>query len=63
MNKLLGEFKLTHEQQDELLVSAKILDEHGHYHKDYFSRDTVEKSKWSTDANCAAAIQQLGNVL
>ena len=26
-------------------LSAKILDENGYYHKDFFSKETVEKSK------------------
>lgn len=37
--------KLTPQQRAELLVSAKILDENGYYHKDFFSKETVEKSK------------------
>lgn len=34
-----------HEQRLEFLQKAKILDENGHYHKDYFSKETVEASK------------------
>ena len=34
-----------HEQRLEFLQKAKILDENGHYHKDYFSKETVEVSK------------------
>lgn len=36
---------LTPEQRAELLIRAKILDEDGNYHKDFFSEETVEKSK------------------
>lgn len=35
----------TPEQRAKLLVRAKILDENGHYHPDFFSEETVAKSK------------------
>ena len=38
-------FNLTKEQRAELLIRAKILDENGNYHKDFFRPETVEKSK------------------
>ena len=34
-----------HEQRLKFLQKAKILDKNGHYHKDYFSKETVEASK------------------
>ncbi len=37
--------KLTPQQRAKLLISAKILDKKGNYHKDFFSTETVEKSK------------------
>jgi hypothetical protein len=37
--------KLTPEQRAGLLISAKILDKDGNYHKDFFRPETVEKSK------------------
>ena len=37
--------KLTPEQRAALLVSAKILDKNGIYHKDFFRPETVAKSK------------------
>lgn len=41
----ISRLELTPQQRAELLVSAKILDANGHYHKDYFSKETVDKSK------------------
>ncbi len=35
----------TPEERAALLIKAKILDENGNYHKDYFRPETVEKSK------------------
>jgi hypothetical protein len=35
----------TPEERAALLVKAKILDENGNYHKDFFRPETVEKSK------------------
>ena len=37
--------KLTPEQRATLLVSAKVLDKNGDYHKDFFRNETVEKNK------------------
>ena len=36
---------LTKEQRLELLYRAKILDENGNYHPDFFSEETIRKSK------------------
>lgn len=36
---------LTKEQRLELLYSAKILDKDGNYHPDFFSEETIRKSK------------------
>lgn len=44
-NKRMSKIKLSAKRRAELLVSAKILDEDGNYHKDYFSEETVAKSK------------------
>ena len=35
----------THEQRVEMLRDAKIIDESGYFHPDYFSKETVEKDK------------------
>lgn len=35
----------TAEERAALLIKAKILDENGIYHKDFFRHETVEKSK------------------
>ncbi len=35
----------TPEERAALLIKAKILDENGNYHKDFFRPETVEKSK------------------
>jgi hypothetical protein len=45
INKIKKEFKLSAKRRAELLVSAKILDEDGNYHKDFFSKETIEKNK------------------
>lgn len=46
INNLLKERKhLTKEQRMELLYIAKILDKDGNYHPDFFSEETVRKSK------------------
>lgn len=36
---------LTKQQRLELLYSAKILDKDGNYHPDFFSEETIRKSK------------------
>lgn len=46
INNLLKEQNpLTKEQRMELLYTAKILDKDGNYHPDFFSEETVRKSK------------------
>jgi len=36
---------LTKEQRLELLYKAKILDEDGNYHPDFFNEETIQKDK------------------
>jgi hypothetical protein len=50
-NEIKKEFKLSAKRRAELLVSAKILDEDGNYHKDFFSKETIEKNKTRKDKN------------
>jgi|694.fasta_scaffold13139_7 hypothetical protein len=47
VNKIVGLMKIEKnaEIRAKLLVSAKILDENGHYHSDFFREETVAKSK------------------
>jgi hypothetical protein len=46
INNLLKEQNpLTKEQRLELLYKAKILDEDGNYHPDFFSEETIRKDK------------------
>jgi hypothetical protein len=35
----------TDQERSELLVKAKILDDQGYYHKDFFTKATVDESK------------------
>jgi hypothetical protein len=37
--------KMTKEERRKLLIDAKILTEDGEYHPDFFTKETVEKSK------------------
>ena len=37
--------KSTPEEMRDLLIKAKVLDEDGNYHKDYFSKETIERNK------------------
>jgi hypothetical protein len=46
INNILDTIKpLSKEQRMELLYAAKILDENGNYHPDFFSKETIEKDK------------------
>lgn len=44
-NSLMEIISLTKEQRLELLYKAKILDEDGYYHPDFFSEETIRKDK------------------
>ena len=44
-NSLREIISLTKEQRLELLYKAKILDEDGCYHPDFFSEETIRKDK------------------
>ena len=46
INSILDTRKpLSKEQRMELLYTAKILDENGNYHPDFFSKETIERNK------------------
>lgn len=46
INSILDTRKpLSKEQRMELLYAAKILDENGNYHPDFFSKETIERNK------------------